>query len=162
MRAPRAYWIDFIVYPVAIIIACMVGKISLTWTWCVPFGFLLFTFLEYWIHRVALHRYFYHGTHERHHLRPEEYVVFPVYYTPAIFLGFFIVLPLPVFVGFTLGYCWFVIWHDALHHHNLDHHPLIKRYAAWHDVHHKRPGYNFGITVPLWDFLFGTYRSSSL
>jgi sterol desaturase/sphingolipid hydroxylase (fatty acid hydroxylase superfamily) len=160
VKAPFAYWVDFLLYPVA---ACAAlywsGFSAATFAWA-GFGFLLFTFLEYWIHRVVLHKFFYHGVHERHHLYPEEYVVFPFWYVPAIFLAFFVVLPLPVFGGFTLGYFWFIAWHDSLHHWNLENHPLIARYAKWHMVHHRRAGYNFGITTPIWDFIFLTYKRS--
>jgi sterol desaturase/sphingolipid hydroxylase (fatty acid hydroxylase superfamily) len=122
-------------------------------------GVLLFTFLEYWAHRTVLHRFFFHGPHERHHDHPAEYVVFPIWYTPAAFAGFFLILPLPVFAGMVVGFCWFIYWHHVLHHFDLTSWPRpIQRYALWHLAHHRDEAVNFGITVSLWDIVFRTYR----
>lgn len=125
--------------------------------WQYAFGCIFFTFAEYWVHRTLLHRFFYHGTHEDHHLRPSDYVV--LWYTPLIFAGFYLVMPISVFAGFMLGYLWFIGWHHILHHVDLSEASRwVRRYAAWHDVHHKAVKFNFGITHPLWDVIFGTYR----
>jgi dihydroceramide fatty acyl 2-hydroxylase len=35
-------------------------------------------------------------------------------------------------------------------------HPLLRRWAAAHHVHHYHPDSNFGVTTPLWDYLLGT------
>jgi dihydroceramide fatty acyl 2-hydroxylase len=131
-----------------------------SWDWLAwaAFGALLFTFIEYWTHRIILHRLYWHGTHERHHTHPSEPSLFPWWYTPAIFAGFFVVMPLHVFAGFLTGYGWFLYWHHALHRWQLDRHPWVRAYADWHNVHHAGQPANYGITVPVWDFVFGTYR----
>jgi sterol desaturase/sphingolipid hydroxylase (fatty acid hydroxylase superfamily) len=116
------------------------------------------TFAEYWVHRVFLHRLVWHGVHERHHVDPQEPSILPVWLMPAIFLVAFVLLPLATFAGFVAWYIWFVGWHHWLHHADLSTHPLIGRYAAWHDIHHHGARANYGITVPLWDFLFRTYQ----
>jgi sterol desaturase/sphingolipid hydroxylase (fatty acid hydroxylase superfamily) len=154
----KSYWLDFILYPViALGLAAMFCR-SWDWVGWAAFGAVFFTFAEYWVHRSLLHRWFYHGTHERHHKEPEEFVVFPLWYVPSIFFCFSLVMPPAVFAGFCLGYTWFVVWHHMLHHWDLAKRPLTRRYAAWHDLHHKFIRCNFGITHPLWDVVFGTYR----
>jgi dihydroceramide fatty acyl 2-hydroxylase len=161
------FWLDFTVYPVvltaliardrATLIAFDRG--ALAWIALAISGFLLFTLVEYWAHRVPLHLMFYHGAHERHHTHPAEYTVFPIYTTPPIFIGAWMVLPAAIFAGFVAGYCWFLVWHHTLHHFDLNRLPrLVRRYAVWHLAHHHDPACNFGITLPLWDYLFGTFR----
>jgi sterol desaturase/sphingolipid hydroxylase (fatty acid hydroxylase superfamily) len=159
LRPVWLYRLDFVLYPLlaAGIIATDCG--SPGWIGAAACGALLFTLVEYWVHRIVLHRFFFHSSHQRHHTHPDEYVVFPIYYTPAIFFGFFLVLPLPVFAGFVIGYCWFLVWHHVLHHVDLTACPRpVQRYALWHLVHHKLDDCNFGITVPVWDFVFRSYR----
>lgn len=152
-------YIDFTVYPLLAFSIIALNCRSLEWVGLFVFGVLLFTFIEYWLHRVVLHRWFFKATHERHHTHPKEYVVFPIWYLPPIFLAFYFVLPLAVFAGFIVGYCWFLYWHHWLHHIDLKRWPRpVQRYATWHLGHHQRDDYNFGIVVPIWDFLFGTNR----
>jgi dihydroceramide fatty acyl 2-hydroxylase len=159
--ATRRIWqynFDFVVFPLLAIWLVATECRSPSWAFLALLGILLFTFVEYWVHRIALHEMFYHGQHERHHTHPTEFAVFPIWYTPAIFAGFVVALPSPVFAGFVVGYCWFLVWHDVLHHADLGRLNLIRRYAVWHLAHHRLDDCNFGITVPIWDWLFGTYR----
>lgn len=159
-RERAAYYLDFVAYPA--ISAALAALFCRSWAWVgeALAGFVLFTFVEYWTHRVLLHRFFYHGAHERHHTHPDEFVVFPIWYVPAIFAAFALVLPVAIFAGFCLGYTWFVIFHHMLHHWQLERHPLIRAYANWHAVHHAGKPFNYGITHPGFDFLFGTYASA--
>lgn len=150
-RGPLSYYIDYIAYPIAAGVAFWFDPRPIL----VGIGCVLFTLAEYWIHRTALHRWFYHGTHERHHLNPRDYVV--IWYVPGIFLGLAFALPTAVWSGFVLGYVWFISMHHALHH--WDPRPKwLERYARWHDLHHRNVRFNFGITHPLWDWAFGTYK----
>lgn len=156
--APVLYWLDFVLYPVIALAVVAYDCRSGTWlAWC-ALGVLLFTFVEYWAHRTVLHWFFFHSQHERHHTHPDEYVVFPFWYTPAIFAGFFVCLPLSIFAGVVIGYVWFLVWHHILHHCDLSRLTFARRYAIWHLAHHREDDCNFGITVPIWDFVFRTYR----
>lgn len=68
-------------------------------------------------------------------------------------------MPLALFAGLVVGFCWFIYWHHIPHHVELTGWPRpIQRYAIWHLGHHRFDDRNFGITVPIWDFVFGTYR----
>lgn len=158
MRGPLAYYADFFIFPpVALAIAAYDAR-SLSWLALFILGTALFTLVEYWTHRTILHRFYWHGTHERHHKQPSEHVVFPFWYTPAIFYGFFVVMPLPVFAGFVTGYVWFMALHHALHHWSLRGMTWLHGYAIWHNQHHLEPDCNYGITTNIWDRLFGSYR----
>lgn len=161
MKAPWPFYFDFVAFPLLAI--GLLAGFCRSWQFVglTGLGFLLFTFAEYWIHRVALHQFFYHGRHERHHTHPDEYVAFPIWYSPLIFAGLFVLMPLPIFAGFVVGFVWFIYWHHILHHFDLSAWPqTIQRYAIWHLSHHRLDNCNYGITVPIWDFLFGTYRKS--
>jgi sterol desaturase/sphingolipid hydroxylase (fatty acid hydroxylase superfamily) len=154
------YYVDFWLFPLIAAVIVAVDCRSLAWLGWAALGALLFTFVEYWTHRVLLHRLLWNGKHERHHTHPWEPTIFPVWYTPAIFAGFLLLMPLPVFAGFVAGYCWFLAWHHALHHWQLDRRPWVRAYANWHNQHHRGLPVNYGITTPLWDLVFGTYRAA--
>ena len=152
------FYLDAAIYP--LLIGWMLARTSITpeWFGLALLGFVLFTFLEYWIHRTVLHRWFYQKSHARHHDHPEEYTF--IAGVPFLFLTLYFILPAGLFVGFTIAYIWFYSWHHLLHHIDLQDHPHIKRYARWHLMHHKYIRCNFGITSPVWDRVFGTYRAS--
>lgn len=161
-RRTWKYNFDFVAFPMLAVGLFAYDCRSLGWIGLALVGVALFTLLEYWTHRVALHEFFWQAHHQRHHTHPDEYSTFPLWYTPAIFAAFFLVLPLPVFSGFVVGYVWFLYWHDVLHHYDLTKLPRsIQRYAIWHLAHHKLDDCNFGITVPFWDWTFGTYRRAA-
>lgn len=152
------YRIDFVLFPLVLTIVTALTFRSLSWlAWC-ALGIVFGTFAEYWVHRVVLHRFWWHGVHEAHHIDPGNYSVLPLWLTPAVFGGFFFVLPYGMLAGFLAWYCWFLAWHDVLHHYDLIHHPLIRAYANWHLVHHRGEPTNYGITIPAWDVVFRTYQ----
>lgn len=150
------YYLDSALYPAAALGVAAVTCRSAAWLVLAAFGILLFTFIEYWVHRTLLHRWFYHGTHEVHHKNPADYVV--IWYVPLGFVVLFLLAPAALFAGVTLGFCWFMAMHHVMHHWNLRRHPLLRRLSAWHLLHHKFIRCNFGITHSGWDILFGTYR----
>lgn len=158
MNGPLFFYFDFVLFPILAIVLILSGEQTSYFWGQVIGGAVLFTFAEYWAHRSFLHGLFYHGQHEHHHLHPADYVVFPIWYTPLIFFLFWFVFPLGIFTGLVIGYCWFLTWHHVLHHFDLTQWPLVKKYALWHLAHHHNPKCNYGITVPIWDLLFRTYR----
>jgi sterol desaturase/sphingolipid hydroxylase (fatty acid hydroxylase superfamily) len=155
------YYTDFIIPPAAIAaVACSAWEsVSATWLPLILLGLLLFTFIEYWTHRTLLHRVMWHGAHQRHHTHPHEFTIFPWWYLPAIFAGFWFILPSAVYIGFMLGAMWFFIWHHMIHHWSLQNRPWLQAYERWHNLHHRDLPVNYGITQPLWDIVFGTYLS---
>lgn len=141
------------------------------WWLCVTLGLAGFTLVEYLVHRFVLHGWLWHGKHERHHQHPQEKVVFPWWYTPTALGGGALLLVMvgPSYAlacGFLLGAIWFFVWHYVLHHwawtglSRNGTRSIVAKYAAWHDLHHKDLPANYGITHPLWDWVFGTYMTN--
>ncbi len=138
-------------------------------------GYLFWTLAEYWGHRVVFHfepeggfgarlHWMIHGVHHDHPNDPRRLVLPPVLSLPlaALFLaGFVVVLGTPVgwgtCAGFFAGYLLYDMAHFALHHT----HPrrgLGRWLRELHMRHHfedEKRGY--GVTVPWWDMVFGTY-----
>lgn len=159
LQGPWAFYVDFVLFPSLAIVLLAGWCRSPSFIVLMLSGILLFTFAEYWIHRVGLHAIHYHGQHEHHHKHPADYSVFPLWYSTGTFAVFWAAMPLPLFTGMVIGYCWFLYWHHILHHFDLSNWPRsVRRYALWHLAHHHDETCNFGIAVPVWDFLFGTYR----
>lgn len=153
------YYFDFVWMPVVIAgIAACIDWSPAAAGWALS-GVALFTLIEYWVHRVVLHHIMWHSTHQRHHTHPAEYVSFPVWLIPLIYFAFWLVLPLDIFVGFLVGGLWFAAWHHILHHWKLS--GWVLSYERWHNLHHRGLPVNYGITHPLWDILFLTYKSPS-
>lgn len=153
------YYAEMALVPLAAAAAAWFDRAewSLAWACVAALGLILFTFIEYWVHRTVLHRIMWHSTHQRHHTHPAEFVTFPVWFLPIIFAIPWFVLPTAAFVGFMVAATWFFWWHDAIHHWGLQKHPWIRAYERWHDLHHADLPVNYGITQPAWDLVFGTY-----
>jgi sterol desaturase/sphingolipid hydroxylase (fatty acid hydroxylase superfamily) len=168
------YYADFVVYPPVIVGLAAAGLVRATWAdrteWlCVAAaGFVLWTLLEYILHRSVLHRKTYFSPmHGQHHAAPLAFLgtpawvsisvlsacfLFPVWY----WLGFNVADGLTV--GVMLGYWWYGIVHHFVHHHAKSSTPsYFSDLRAWHMRHHYSPkSGNFGVTTPLWDYVFGT------
>jgi sterol desaturase/sphingolipid hydroxylase (fatty acid hydroxylase superfamily) len=131
----------------------------------VALGLFAFSFVEYFFHRWMFHTripLFAQG-HRMHHERPLGYDSLPFFLPGAVLLMLtgLVVLILPT--GFallmmgsvTLGYIAYGLSHFTIHHVRFKH-PLLRRWAGAHHVHHYHPDSNFGVTTPLWDVLLGT------
>ncbi len=131
----------------------------------VPVGLFLFSFIEYLFHRWIFHTRispFAEG-HSKHHCDPQGYDALPFFLPTLILLGLFglFLLCLPggsalLLTGvITFGYVTYGLSHFIIHHVCFKQ-PLLRRWAAFHHIHHHHPGTNFGVTSPLWDYLLGT------
>jgi sterol desaturase/sphingolipid hydroxylase (fatty acid hydroxylase superfamily) len=137
-------------------------------------GVLITTLIEYGLHRVIFHmkphdeksrmrHFLLHGYHHDFPNDPMRLVLPPIGIWPvALVVGLlwwaiFGVYFWPVFAGTAAGYIAYDWTHYYTHHGN----PkggigrFIKRYHMLH--HHDSPEHRYGITSPLWDFVFGTY-----
>jgi dihydroceramide fatty acyl 2-hydroxylase len=131
-------------------------------------GFATWSLAEYLIHRFVLHRRkgMFWPDHMLHHREPLAEVGVPFYVTvPAgiasTLAAYFLVgTPAAAFaLAFMLGYLAYVAMHEGLHRLNIKPgHPL---YGAMrrHDAHHQGFPANYGVTSPLWDIVFWTYRN---
>ncbi|MCZ6634259.1 MAG: sterol desaturase family protein [bacterium] len=138
-------------------------------------GLLFWTLVEYVEHRFLLHfetqsafvrrvLYITHGVHHEFPKDPKRLAIAPVVSLPlsaCFYGGFVLVLGMaadPFFAGFLVGYLWYEGTHYATHHM-----PMRSRLGAWlkrqHMRHHFQDSdYGFGISSPLWDWVFRTQR----
>lgn len=151
--------------------------------WFIPVGFLaglfLWTLAEYLLHRFLFHfpartprqeriLFLFHGIH---HAQPQvkTRLVMPLPVSIPLALVFFglfwLVLDValgigwflgPAFSGFLVGYLIYDLMHYAEHHFAMRRgvFKAIKRYHMQH--HYKTPNQRFGVSSPLWDYVFGT------
>jgi len=144
---------------------------------------LLWTFAEYTLHRFLFHYkprtpqqerifFMFHGIH---HAQPQDktrlVMPFPVSVPlAALFYGlFYLILTVllkahqwvnPLMAGFVIGYLSYDLIHYATHH--LPMHSgyakYLKRYHMKH--HYKDPYTRYGVSSPVWDWVFGTEGKS--
>jgi sterol desaturase/sphingolipid hydroxylase (fatty acid hydroxylase superfamily) len=128
-------------------------------------GLFVFSLMEY-----VVHRWVFHGPpqpmargHASHHLDPLGYEALP-FFVPALVLAAVtglcaLIMPVPdawaLASGIAFGYVGYGIGHFTIHHRRFRH-PLVRRWAARHHIHHHHPERNFGVTSALWDTLFRT------
>ncbi len=135
-------------------------------------GFLFWTLFEYLMHRFLFHisdhfegaerlQYIMHGVHH-HHPRDEERVFMPPLpglLITAILLGInFLIMGANAWfftAGMVVGYLAY-----ALIHYNVHLKPPHRLFRSWwkhHALHHfKYPDRAFGVSSPIWDFVFRT------
>ncbi len=142
-------------------------------------GLFLWTLAEYLLHRFVFHfkahtprqeriTFLFHGVH---HAQPQcktRLVMPPVVSIPLALL-FFVLFQLiignllhaplsvgPTFSGFITGYLIYDLTHYATHHFPMRHsvQRYLKRYHMSH--HYKTPNQRFGVSSPLWDYVFKT------
>ncbi len=149
----------------------------------IPAGFLLgiiiWSFAEYMLHRFVFHYepkterqekifFLFHGVHHAQPQLKTRLVMPPVVSIPLAFLFYglyYLVVAVllggpqwvaPLFSGFVVGYLIYDMTHYATHHFPMRSGYLkyLKRYHMMH--HYKTPDQRFGVSSPLWDFVFGT------
>ncbi len=136
-------------------------------------GLLSFTLIEYIVHRFIFHmptnskekekiQYTIHGIHHEYP-KDKDRLAMPPLMSGAICAILFFILRLsmgsysyPFLSGFLLGYASYLFIHFAVHAFQPPNN-LLK--ILWHNhaIHHyKDPEKAFGVSSPLWDFVFGT------
>src|SRR5216110_1559265 len=138
-------------------------------------GMLLWTLFEYLIHRYIFHyepktrwgkrlHYIIHGVHHDYPNDARRLVMPPSISIPLAFLfyGLFLLifgrLAPSVFAGLVFGYVCYDMLHYATHHF-----PMKRGLWLWLKQYHLRHHYKdddggFGISSPLWDYVFRTTR----
>jgi sterol desaturase/sphingolipid hydroxylase (fatty acid hydroxylase superfamily) len=172
------YYSDYVAYPVVIGALATMSLVRngvhdmLVWAAAILGGMIFWTLAEYWIHRVALHRYGAFVTaHAMHHAAPRAYIGTPIWISIPTLFGA-ILMPLWYWFGFNIasgalagvmtGYTWYGLLHHLIHH--LKKPPALsylRNLQAQHVRHHYSPDSgNFGVTTGIWDRLFGTFIGS--
>jgi sterol desaturase/sphingolipid hydroxylase (fatty acid hydroxylase superfamily) len=161
VRSPLNYWADFVLFPAQA--AALVWLAPIAW-WQVVAGFITWTLAEY-----LLHRFVFHGRwaairkeHIRHHGRPNSYAgvssLPTLLVTQACFWASLAIGAAGFLFGFMVGYVCYISSHAACHSQAC---PAPMR--RLHDLHHATDWRgNFGVSTPVWDWIFGTYRRRSL
>ena len=138
-------------------------------------GVLIWTLLEYLIHRYVFHyepksrlgkqfHFIVHGVHHDYPNDARRLVMPPSISIPLAFFfyGLFLVifgrLASGVFAGLVFGYVCYDMLHYATHHF-----PMKRGLWLWLKQYHLRHHYKddhvgYGISSPLWDYIFGTTR----
>jgi sterol desaturase/sphingolipid hydroxylase (fatty acid hydroxylase superfamily) len=138
-------------------------------------GLFLWTLAEYVLHRYVFHWYrdtafgkrvhfLLHGVHHDYPNDADRLVMplltsFPlaiIFYTAFYFLFGGVRLGEPFFAGFVMGYLCYDGTHYAVHHFKQTTRlgKLIKRHHMLH--HHADHDGGFGVSSPIWDYVFGT------
>jgi dihydroceramide fatty acyl 2-hydroxylase len=137
-------------------------------------GWLFWTLMEYWIHRIVFHfepesgpgarfHWIIHGVHHDHPNDPLRLVMPPSVSVPlaaAFYGGFVLVLGTAagnVFAaGFLLGYLVYDMTHYYLHHFKpkTSFGRLMRELHMRHHFQDDTRG--FGISAPFWDYVFRT------
>ena len=136
-------------------------------------GLLSWTLVEYVLHRFVFHfqprsswgqrlHFILHGVHHDYPRDSTRLVMPPAVSLPLgvpfyfLFHGLFGTWAPAAFAGLLTGYLCYDMIHYATHHF-----PMRNRVGRWlkrnHLKHHyTQPGRAYGVTTPLWDFVFGT------
>lgn len=141
------------------------------------FGLFFWTLTEYLLHRFVFHyeptsswgKYLHFMLHGVHHDYPNDslrLVMPPVVSIPLAMLFYYLFVAIfgtpntaPFFAGFILGYMIYDSWHYASHHFAMKS-PRWLWLKQYHMLHHYQdPQTRFGVSSPLWDYVFGTTAS---
>ena len=138
-------------------------------------GLFVWTLTEYLLHRFVFHyepktnmgkrlHFLAHGVHHDYPNDSLRLVMPPVISLPlaALFYALFYallgwtMLP-PFFAGFIVGYLFYDMIHYATHHAPMK----VTSVGLWVKQHHMRHHYQtdnlyYGVSTPLWDYVFGT------
>lgn len=169
-----AYYADFVTIPFLAIVALISDVwyhgVTVAMLGFLVLGFLLWTFMEYAIHRWLFHHVF-RREHWFHHTHPAAYSTLPASWQTGLValaalsgcLGEFgLDIGAGLFAGIAAGYILYLWAHDRFHHGPI---PLPDTYwfnrMCAHDIHHSRGiEANFAVVSPFWDVIFKTYLPS--
>lgn len=161
-----AYIFDYPFYLVMFIVLWLLTGPVLTWLLVpVAAGFLLWTLLEYWFHRVVLHDWQpFRALHATHHRDVKAFIAIPPWGSSIIFvlsLEFLLMvfehhIATALMAGLTLGYLTYSYAHDSIHRNWWPVPAWVKRNHEYH--HETKATAAFGVSSPLWDIVFGTFR----
>jgi sterol desaturase/sphingolipid hydroxylase (fatty acid hydroxylase superfamily) len=157
------------------------GQVStLTTVGLFSMGVLLWTLSEYLIHRWVFHyepksdigqkiHFLAHGVHHDYPRDPMRLVLPPSLSIPLAFLfyGIFSAILGPnytpgFFAGYVFGYLCYDMIHYGTHHFSMKSTKAALWLKHYHSLHHYEDDeYTFGVSSPLWDYVFRTTPGKS-
>ena len=159
------YYADFVLMPL-FLLALVCANLGIAVVGVAAGGFVAWTLVEYAMHRFVFHHApVLRHEHDRHHDDPAGYIavssIVSATLLGAVWFGarwLFGELGDAGTFGFVAGYFAYIAIHHRFHHGNLK--PGDMLYPAYHRhaLHHRGSELNFGVSVPWWDMVFGTYR----
>ena len=157
----------------AVVLFGVLGAQLVVWAalgW-VALGLIAFSFFEYAMHRWVFHiqghhdfQYTVHGVHHEYPLDKERLAMPPlasVSIAAALLLIFRFALGisgLAFFGGFIWGYALYLTVHYCVHTFRPPQNALRGLWKHHHMHHHKNLEGYFGVSTPLWDWVFGTLK----
>lgn len=136
-------------------------------------GAITFTFIEYWVHRSVYHiepntearakfQYIAHGVHHEYPKDKTRLAMPPIVaiiVAVSLFSLFFVLMgeaAYAFFPGFIWGYAAYLLVHYSVHAYAPPKN-FMKQLWINHAVHHYKDGNAvFGVSSPIWDYVFGT------
>jgi sterol desaturase/sphingolipid hydroxylase (fatty acid hydroxylase superfamily) len=140
------------------------------------FAFITWTFVLYWIHRAGHITPVVQDAHRDHHKfiningkttwHWNNLFLFNDTWTSTADLWITEVIPTLIFSWITghwwlsvFYYLWAALIQEVVEHNpKFDIFPLLTS-GRWHLIHHRDSTRNYGLFLPIWDLLFGTYKS---
>lgn len=141
--------------------------------WMFLAGLLVFTFVEYLVHRYAFHittdtpakakfQHTFHGVHHDHPRDKSRLAMPPVAsvtLASIIFIVYRLILGeygLPFTAGFVSGYASYLVVHYSVHAFRPPNNFLRILWVHHAIHHHKESDRAFGVSSPIWDHIFRT------
>jgi sterol desaturase/sphingolipid hydroxylase (fatty acid hydroxylase superfamily) len=139
-------------------------------------AFLTWTFCLYWIHRAGHKTPVVKTAHHDHHKfiningkttwHWNNLFLFNDNWTSTADLWITEVIPTLIF-SYITGHWWLSVFYylwAALIQEVIEHNPNFNLYpfltsGKWHLIHHRDSTKNYGLFIPLWDKMFGTYKA---
>lgn len=137
--------------------------------------FILWTFTIYWMHRLAHAWSFMRQFHIDHHAQVTNATIQGLSWKNA-FLWFdtinstvdqWLTEVVPTFIIsavtghwwlFVAYYVWAAFIQEAIEHNKrINLYPFLTS-GKWHLIHHQDPTRNYGVFIPVWDLIFGTWK----
>ncbi|MGZ0714887.1 sterol desaturase family protein [Pseudomonas palleroniana] len=153
-----AYYLDFFTVPLLTILALCLAPIDPIQ---VIVGLLAWTLVEYLAHRFLFHS-LYRREHWTHHIDVLAYIGVSSWRTSSTFATLLMFAwytgLTSAFSGAAAGYFYYISVHYVMHRPTHLAYKLIPRLVANHDLHHRQGiEKNFGVSSPLWDYVFRSY-----
>ena len=169
----RSFWI----FPILACSLLYVGRrleparSYLELSWLVPLGLASWTLLEYGLHRFIFHMNNVHelvsGSHRDHHTWPRDgdlilvHTWYGLFVSATAYFAIFAVMQdafraAGMMSGIWAGFLYYESVHYRVHMTNASSVVLTKQRRSHFHHHFRDPTRCFGVTTPVWDYIFGT------